>query len=245
MHRLGPGRARWAAVGRVRGGPIVTAQRRPSEAVAELRDGREPRPPAWSGRSPGWTRPTARRRSWWSTGPGWVRANADGFAVAISADGGEAGSRTKRTVRAGADQVGSKVTGGRGRRPARLPGLRRCSASSTRSTGRHGRLLLVAPNIVHVERELEPSTRTDFRLWVCLHEETHRVQFTASPVDARPPLRPDRGRSADSDRPRRASSTAGCERVAEALKAARSGGSIVDMFSHARADARCSTGSPA
>jgi coenzyme F420 biosynthesis associated uncharacterized protein len=43
-----------------------------------------------------------------------------------------------------------------------------------------GRLLLVAPNIVAVERELglEP---TDFRLWVCLHEETHRVQFTAVP----------------------------------------------------------------
>jgi coenzyme F420 biosynthesis associated uncharacterized protein len=43
-----------------------------------------------------------------------------------------------------------------------------------------GRLLLVAPNVVHVERELEVDP-TDFRLWVCLHEETHRVQFTANP----------------------------------------------------------------
>jgi coenzyme F420 biosynthesis associated uncharacterized protein len=43
-----------------------------------------------------------------------------------------------------------------------------------------GRLLLVAPNIVAAERALEVPEH-DFRLWVCLHEETHRVQFTAVP----------------------------------------------------------------
>ena len=43
-----------------------------------------------------------------------------------------------------------------------------------------GRLLLVAPNVVAVERELKVDP-ADFRLWVCLHEETHRVQFTAVP----------------------------------------------------------------
>ncbi len=41
-----------------------------------------------------------------------------------------------------------------------------------------GRLLLVAPNIVKVERELGLDP-TDFRMWVCLHESTHRLQFTA------------------------------------------------------------------
>jgi len=42
-----------------------------------------------------------------------------------------------------------------------------------------GRLMLVAPNVVAVEAQLEVSP-ADFRLWVCLHEETHRVQFTAT-----------------------------------------------------------------
>lgn len=43
-----------------------------------------------------------------------------------------------------------------------------------------GRLLLVAPNTVHVERELDVDPH-DFRLWVALHEETHRTQFTGVP----------------------------------------------------------------
>lgn len=46
--------------------------------------------------------------------------------------------------------------------------------------GPGGRLLLVAPNIVHAEERLNVDG-TDFRRWVCLHEETHRVQFTAVP----------------------------------------------------------------
>jgi coenzyme F420 biosynthesis associated uncharacterized protein len=43
-----------------------------------------------------------------------------------------------------------------------------------------GQLLLVAPNLVAVERQLKVDPH-DFRLWVCLHEVTHRVQFTAVP----------------------------------------------------------------
>jgi coenzyme F420 biosynthesis associated uncharacterized protein len=47
-------------------------------------------------------------------------------------------------------------------------------------SGDPGQLLLVAPNIVEVERKLEAEPH-DFRLWVCLHEVTHRTQFTAVP----------------------------------------------------------------
>ena len=41
-------------------------------------------------------------------------------------------------------------------------------------------LLLVAPNMMAVAGELGVD-RDDFRKWVCMHEETHRVQFTANP----------------------------------------------------------------
>jgi coenzyme F420 biosynthesis associated uncharacterized protein len=47
-------------------------------------------------------------------------------------------------------------------------------------SGNPGQLMLVAPNIVAVERKLGADPR-DFRLWVCLHEVTHQTQFTAVP----------------------------------------------------------------
>ncbi|BBY45420.1 hydrolase [Mycolicibacterium celeriflavum] len=43
-----------------------------------------------------------------------------------------------------------------------------------------GELLLVYPNVIAVERQLRLQPY-DFRLWVCLHEVTHRVQFRANP----------------------------------------------------------------
>lgn len=70
--------------------------------------------------------------------------------------------------------IGSRVLG------QYEPFLPASGASRNGLEGARGSLLLVAPNIVAVERELhlDPS---DFRLWVCLHEETHRTQFTAVP----------------------------------------------------------------
>jgi coenzyme F420 biosynthesis associated uncharacterized protein len=110
--------------------------------------------------------------------PGWVQANADGFSTVLGP------VIDRLTEKKGAPSgvslaVGSRVTG------AEVGLLLGFLASKVLGQfdpfhEPSGRLLLVAPNIVHVERELGVDP-TDFRLWVCLHEETHRVQFTAVP----------------------------------------------------------------
>lgn len=46
-------------------------------------------------------------------------------------------------------------------------------------SGNGGRLMLVAPNVAAVRAEINVVPE-DFRLWVCLHEQTHRVQFAAA-----------------------------------------------------------------
>ena len=108
---------------------------------------------------------------------GWVQANADGFATVLApiVDKLSDGKEPSRVAHA----VGSRVTG------AEVGGLLGFLAGKVLGQfdpffAPSGRLLLVAPNIVHVERELQVDPH-DFRLWVCLHEETHRVQFTATP----------------------------------------------------------------
>lgn len=50
----------------------------------------------------------------------------------------------------------------------------------TAAPGDPGRLLLVAPNVLHLERTLHVDP-ADFRLWVALHEQTHALQFAAAP----------------------------------------------------------------
>ncbi|HEX9030806.1 MAG TPA: zinc-dependent metalloprotease [Streptosporangiaceae bacterium] len=122
--------------------------------------------------------------------PGWIKANITGFQVVLDPliahmnDIGAAPAANSMLT-----TVGSRVTGMQaglilaylasrvlgqyelflppepGRPPQEAPA---------------GRLTLVAPNILMVERELNVDPH-DFRRWVCLHEETHRTQFTSVP----------------------------------------------------------------
>ncbi|MFD3515879.1 zinc-dependent metalloprotease [Streptomyces sp. NPDC058657] len=121
---------------------------------------------------------------------GWVKANVEGFRELLKPLLGKMKER-RGSSPGGAvlGAVGGKVTGVEvgmllSFLSSRVLGQYETFAPSSRDlpAGENGggRLLLVAPNIVHVERELEVDPH-DFRLWVCLHEETHRTQFTAVP----------------------------------------------------------------
>ncbi|MFD9427123.1 MULTISPECIES: zinc-dependent metalloprotease [unclassified Streptomyces] len=121
---------------------------------------------------------------------GWIKANVAGFRELLrpllekmqDRRGGGPGGAVLGAV-------GGKVTGVElgmllsflasrilGQYETFAPATRELPGSATGG----GRLLLVAPNIVHVERELDVDPH-DFRLWVALHEETHRTQFTGVP----------------------------------------------------------------
>jgi coenzyme F420 biosynthesis associated uncharacterized protein len=117
---------------------------------------------------------------------GWVRANVQGFRHVLRPLLDKVNER-RDTIPGGnaLTGVGSKVTGLElgtllSFLSARVLGQYETFAPVEGTLPGPGRLLLVAPNIVQVERELGVDS-TDFRLWVCLHEETHRTQFTAVP----------------------------------------------------------------
>ncbi|WP_405663995.1 zinc-dependent metalloprotease [Streptomyces sp. NBC_01166] len=121
---------------------------------------------------------------------GWIRANVAGFRELLRPLLGKMQERRgSGPGNAVLGAVGGKVTGVElgmllsflasrvlGQYETFAPAGRELPGSSKGG----GRLLLVAPNIVHVERELEVDPH-DFRLWVALHEETHRTQFTGVP----------------------------------------------------------------
>jgi coenzyme F420 biosynthesis associated uncharacterized protein len=110
--------------------------------------------------------------------PGWAAANVDGFKIVLEPLAEKLLLKnSSRIALAGA---------------ARLTGIQMGTLLawlSSKVLGQYevflpeegtGRLVLVAPNIVETERRLGVDP-TDFRMWVALHEVTHRTQFTAVP----------------------------------------------------------------
>ncbi len=110
---------------------------------------------------------------------GWIDANVDSFEALLDPVIDKLASTRRSLPGPAAAAIGGKVTG------AELGGL--LAFLSSRILGQYDlapqgtpRLMLVAPNIVATERKLEVDPH-DFRRWVAMHEETHRVQFTAVP----------------------------------------------------------------
>ncbi|WP_151525735.1 zinc-dependent metalloprotease [Serinicoccus kebangsaanensis] len=124
---------------------------------------------------------------------GWIRANSASMGAMLAPVLDEVVAKKRVADRARAERAGrelpelgatsqsisAKVTG------TEVAGL--LSWISTKVLGQYDlapqgtpALMFVAPNILAAERELEVDPG-DFRLWVAVHEETHRVQFTAVP----------------------------------------------------------------
>jgi len=108
--------------------------------------------------------------------PGWVSSAVTGLRVLVPDD-----------------LVGRPGSGGHSRLSARAAGVQVGVALAflgSRVLGQYdpftgpaaapGRLVLVAPNVVAVQQALGVPAE-DFRLWVSLHEATHRLQFNAVP----------------------------------------------------------------
>jgi coenzyme F420 biosynthesis associated uncharacterized protein len=114
---------------------------------------------------------------------GWIKANVDGFQVALEPLVDKLVEKRSSTPGPLVRLVGSRVTGVQvGSVMAYLAArvLGQFELFLPPGEGDNGRLTLVAPNIVEVERRLGVDPH-DFRLWVTLHEVTHRTQFTAVP----------------------------------------------------------------
>ena len=104
----------------------------------------------------------------------WIEANAD-MALTMLAEGArEPWPQPTRML----DKIAGRFNG------AQLGGM--LALLSSRILGQYlpfaaePKLIVVAPNVVKVERELRVDP-DDFRLWVCLHEQTHRLQFARAP----------------------------------------------------------------
>ena len=112
--------------------------------------------------------------------PTWISMNADSMQALLDpAIDDMIAAKGHSEPNALVAAIGGKVTG------AEVGGLLAFMAGKVLgqydlAPGGTPQLMLVAPNLVQVQRELDVDA-ADFRAWVCMHEETHRVQFTAVP----------------------------------------------------------------
>lgn len=116
----------------------------------------------------------------------WAKANSRSFRVLMEPALDRLAETRGQQLSAGAAAVSGAVTGAQfgailsflaGKVLGQYDPFASLAAPSAPAAGR---LMFVAPNIVAVERELNVDPN-DFRLWVALHEQTHRVQFAAAP----------------------------------------------------------------
>ena len=117
----------------------------------------------------------------------WIRAASESMRLMTGGSEGPSGAIAGRIAGAQTGAVLAFVSSGiLGQYDPFAPGGQERSdwGKSPGGGGGGGDLLLVYPNVIAVERQLHLNPR-DFRLWVCLHEVTHRVQFTANPWLAR------------------------------------------------------------
>ncbi|MEX3610610.1 zinc-dependent metalloprotease [Rothia sp. LK2588] len=115
----------------------------------------------------------------------WAKANTQSFSVMLDPLGESVLSkkmqRLTESQRAVATTVGSAELGGvLAFLSTRVLGQYDPYAALAGHGAPGGRLMIVAPNLLTLEKELNVDPE-DFRLWVCLHEQTHRVQFAAAP----------------------------------------------------------------
>ena len=173
----------------VSAGPQVTASQA-AEVVAALRSAAE-RSRAPVAETARMHSPADSRHVLIVDRPGWVEANVDSLqsmlepVIAAMLAKRKAAAKPVRGI--GGDSLGSHLVKDLGSKVTGAEVGALLSFFASKILGQYDlapdgtpRLLLVAPNVLHTEKELgvDPS---DFRLWVCLHEETHRVQFTAVP----------------------------------------------------------------
>jgi coenzyme F420 biosynthesis associated uncharacterized protein len=105
--------------------------------------------------------------------PGWVDAAANGLRLLLADQQAPGGVARRLLARTAGVQVGVALAF----LGSRVLGQYDPFGGSPQSPGH---LLLVAPNVLTVQRALDVPAQ-DFRMWVCLHEATHRLQFNAVP----------------------------------------------------------------